>query len=556
MPADPPTNQSPTLDALIVGAGFSGIYHLHQLRKRGFSVRIFEAGSDLGGAWHWNCYPGARTDSDFYIYQFAMEDLYKGFTGWTENFPPREEVLAYLHYVVNTLDLLQDMRFNTPVVSAQFDVSTDRWAVKTSTGLTVHARFLILSTGYASIPHIPPIKGLDTFQGICHHTARFPQDGTCDTLFTNKRVGVIGTGASGVQIVQSAGPVAAHLTVFQRTPQFALPMRQQPVSIFTQQEMMSGPDPLYPIILQRRFQTLTGTYYENTPKLLKDVSREERVLFFEDLWARGGFHTYLGTYMDVRTDAKASQMVYAFWRSKTLKRISDPRMQEKLMPETPCVPIGVHRFPSLEQTYYDVFNQPNVHLVDMNETPIMEVTPGGVRTADGVEHALDVLVLATGFGKGYSGIAAIDIRVGPEGVPMATKWAAGDGVKTYLGLTSAGYPNLFFSCGPGGPTEVCNGPTCIEIQGAWIVSCIEHMRKNKYNRIEATLEAEAEWSNVVQEKISHTLWGQAPKTAPDDAAPARDTIFVGGVMGYDKICRECAENGYRGFVFSGDSEVM
>ncbi|RDB23382.1 Baeyer-Villiger monooxygenase [Hypsizygus marmoreus] len=547
MSADLPTNSFSTLDALIVGAGFSGIYHLHQLRKRGFSVRVFEAGSDLGGAWHWNCYPGARTDSDFYIYQFAIEDLYKGFTGWTENFPPREEVLAYLHYVVNTLDLRQDMRFNTPVVSAQFDVSRDRWVVTTSTGLTVHARFLILSTGYASQPRIPPIKGLDTFRGICHHTARFPQDGTRDTLFANKRVGVIGTGASGVQIIQSAGPVAAHLTVFQRTPQFALPMRQQPVSISTQQEMLSGSDPLYPIILQRRFQTYSGFSYDNTPKLLKGVSREERTLFFEELWARGGFHTFLGTYMDVFTDAKAGELMYAFWRSKTLNRITDPRLQEKLVPETPSGPIGARRYPCLEQTYYEVFNQPNVHLVDLNETPIIEVTPGGVRTADGVEHALDVLVLATGFRKVDTGI---DIRVGREGTPLAEKWADDDGVKTYLGLTSAGYPNLFFSCGPGAPTEVCNAPTCVEIQGAFIVNCIKHMQMNNYTRIEPTPDAEAGWYNLVEEGVSRLLWGQVPKTGLDNTVRAKGMIFAGGIAAYDKICKESAENGYPGFVFS------
>lgn len=320
------------LDALIVGAGFGGIYHLHQLRKRGFSVKIFEAGSDIGGVWHWNRYPGVRADSDFTVYQFLMEDLWKGFI-WPERFAAGKDILEYLHYVDKALNLRQDITFNIRVTSAQFDTAADRWTVITDTGIKVHPRFFILCTGYASKPKIPPIKGLDTFKGIYCHTGSFFSEGRA--VLIGKRVGIIGTGASGIQVIQETGPLASHLTVFQRTPQFALPMRQYSIDKEKQKLLMEGNDPLLPHILRRRFQTFIGAYYDTQPKSLKDVSHEERILTFEELWAKGGFHSYLGTYKDVYVDRSANDLLYAFWRKKVLARINDPLKQEKLAPAEP-----------------------------------------------------------------------------------------------------------------------------------------------------------------------------------------------------------------------------
>ena len=439
-------------DVLIVGAGFTGMYHLHQLRRRGYSVKVLEAGGDVGGVWWWNCYPGARVDSEFFIYQFAMEDLWKDFS-FTEKFPGRQEIMSYMHYVDQKLDLRRDIVFDTRVASAQFNVDTGRWAVTTESGTTVHALFFLLCTGFASKPSFPMIKGLDMFSGISTHTALWPQSGID---LKNRRVGVIGTGASGVQVIQEAGPQASHLTVFLRTPSIAFPMRQRPVDDATQKRVK---EELFPHILRRRMQTFSGFHYDLIPKKIVDTTAEERFLQFEELWDKGGFHFYLESYQDVFSDKRANDMLYGFWRDKVRARISDPVRQEILAPMVPIRPLGSVHFPCLEQRYYENFNQPNVRLINLRENPIAEIIPKGVKTQDGTEHELDVLVFATGFDAVTGGMKAIDIR-GTDGVRIGDKWEK-KGLSTYLGLMSAGYPNMFFPFGPHGPTADCNGPTCI-----------------------------------------------------------------------------------------------
>lgn len=438
-----------TLDALIVGAGFSGVHQLHHLRSLGLSVKVFEAGSGLGGTWYWNCYPGARVDSDFSVYQFAMEELWRGWT-WTERFPDWKELRAYFDYVDKKLDISKDVVFNARVMGAEYNTDTDRWAVTTQDGSIVHPRFLILCTGFASKPYFPPYPGLDTFKGICHHTGLWPQDGID---LRGKRIGVIGTGASGVQIIQESGPQAAHLTVFQRTPNFALPMVQHPVDARTQDKMK---EELYPYIFRRRFQTFSGFHYSVINQSLLGLTPEERILAFEDLWAKGGFYYWLGGYEDMFRDERANEEAYRFWQKKVADRLKDPEMRRMLAPEIAPHPFGVKR-PCLEQQYYEIYNQPNVTLVDLNQSPISEITPKGVKTQDGKEHEFDVLVLATGFDAVTGSIAQIDIR-GTDGMLIRDKW--GKGLATYLGLSVATFPNMFFTYGPHGPTAFCNGPTC------------------------------------------------------------------------------------------------
>ncbi|KAF8236663.1 cyclohexanone monooxygenase [Tricholoma matsutake] len=524
------------LDVLIVGAGFSGMYLLYQLRKRGYSVKVLEAGGDIGGVWWWNCYPGARTDSDFCIYQFAMEDLWKDFS-FTEHFPARKEVLSYIHYVDKKLDLRRDMVFNARVASAQFNPGVGRWTVTTESGTTVHANFFLVCTGFASKPFIPVIKGLDTFAGNFTHTALWPQEGID---LQNKRVGVVGTGASGVQVIQQAGPQAAHLTVFQRTSPITFPMRQRPVDDDTQNRMKEG---LYPHILRRRAQTLGGFHYDLIPKKLLDTSAEERHLKFEELWDRGAFHSYLGTYTDVLTEKRANDIVYEFWRDKVRARINDPVTRELLAPMIPVQGFGAGRFPCLEQRFYEVFNQSNVKLINLRENPIDEILPKGAKTRDGTEHELDVLVFATGFDAVTGGIKAIDIR-GTDGVRIGDKWDKK--LSTYLGLMSVGYPNMFFPYGPHGPTSDCNGPTCIELQGAWIVECLEHMKQNQLTRIEPTQDAEDRWGAFVHGKFTEFFWSNQS----GDGELEEPRHFTGGVPAYHQKCQESAEKGYKGFVLS------
>ena len=442
-----------TLDALVVGAGLAGIYHLYQLRKRGLSVKVFEAGSDLGGVWYWNRYPRLRTDSEYCAYQFLMEDLWKDFT-WKERFPGRAEMVEYISYVDRKLDLRKDVVFNTRVLSAQFDDTTHLWTVQTDSGSTFQARFLLLCTGFASKVQIPPFKGLETFKGICHHTARFPAEG--EAIFRDKRVGVIGTGATGVQVIEAAGPLAAHLTVFQRTPQFAVPLKQFPGDIEEQQrKMKEGEDPVLPRLLRERVATFQGDDFDFLPLAHKDDPLEERLANLERLWADG---ILFASFKEVFFDPEANEFLYQFWRRKTLPRIHSPAMQEKLVPATPDHPIAARQFPSLEETYYEVFNQPNVALIDVQENPIAEVTPLGVKLTDGTERHLDVLILATGFEDISSTIKEIDIR-GPSGVSIREKWDKG--VSSYLGIASVGYPNLFFPNGPHAPTPLVNAPSLI-----------------------------------------------------------------------------------------------
>jgi len=455
-----------TLDALVVGGGLTGMYQLSQLRKRGLSVKAFEVGSDLGGVWYWNHYPRLRLDSEYYVYQFLMEDLWKEWT-WKERFPPRAEVVEYINYVDRKLGLRRDVVFNTRVLSAQFDDTTHFWTVKTDSGITVQTRFLVLCTGFASMPQIPPFKGLETFKGVCHHTVHFPAEG--EAIFRDKRVGVVGTGATGVQIVESAGPLASHLTVFQRTPQLAMPWGQFPGDLEEKQrEMKEGEDPALPRLLRERSRTFTGANFNFLAQTFKDDSVEERLANLERLWVRNPSEILFGGYKEAFFDPEAQDFLYQFWRRKTLPRIHSPAMQEKLVPASLDHPLAAKQLPSLEQTYFEVFNQPNIALVDVQENPIAEVTSLGVKLTDGTEHHLDVLILATGFGSIASAIKGIDVR-GPSGVSIREKWDKS--VSSYLGIASVGFPNLFFPMGPHAPTSLITAPGLIVSFQFSVFSC-------------------------------------------------------------------------------------
>jgi cyclohexanone monooxygenase len=538
------TPTSDELDVLVVGAGFAGLYQLDRLRNLGYSVTVFEAGSDLGGVWYWNCYPGARVDTWAPLYQFSREDLWRDFD-FTELYPGWDEVRRYFRHVDRKLELSKDIRFSTRVVGAEFDEERRQWEVRARderTGETssVRARYLVLCTGFGSKPYVPEIRGLDTFTGECHHTARWPQGGLD---VTGKRVGVIGTGASGVQVIQESAPDAAHLTVFQRTPNLALPMRQQQLDEAANRAMKET----YPERFAMRATTFAGFDYDFQDKGALEVSDEERTAVYEKLWETGGFVSWLGTFNDIFFNAEANATAYAFWRDKVRARITDPATAEKLAPTVAQHPFGVKR-PSLEQRYYEVYNQDNVDLVDLQDTPIERVTATGVVTADGREHALDVLVLATGFDAVTGGITAIDI-CSTKGESFADVFAAG--TRTHLGTATAGFPNLLYVYGPQSPSAFCNGPTCAELQGDWVVQCLEHMRKNGLTRIEATPEAEEAWGEHVAELTADTLFPFAKSWYMGDNVPGKKRellAYPGGLPTYLQKCAEAAERGYEGFV--------
>ena len=527
-------------DVLVVGAGFAGLYQLDRLRNLGFSVRVFEAGADIGGIWYWNCYPGARVDTYGPIYQYSREDLWREWN-YAELYPSWEEVREYFHYVDKKLDLSRDVRFNTRVSAAEFDEDRNQWVIQADDGTVVRARFFVLCTGFGSKTYIPAFEGLESFGGQWHHTAKWPQEGLD---FTGKRVGVIGTGASGVQVIQEASRHAAHLTVFQRTPNLALPMRQKKLDEETSRRMKED----YPARFRRRGEVFGGFDFDFMPKSALEVSPEERLAIYEDLWAKGGFYSWIGTFNDVLMNEEANRTAYAFWRDKTRARIKDPAVADKLAPMDPPHPFGVKR-PSLEQYYYEVFNQHNVTLVDLRKSPIERITPKGVKTKEG-EHELDILVLATGFDAVTGGLTSIDIR-GTQGVTLKDKWAKG--ARAHLGMASAGFPNLLYIYGPQSPSAFCNGPTCAELQGELVVECLEYLRQRRLTRIEATTVAEESWRDYSLELSQAGLFTQADSWymgANVPGKPREMLAYTGGLPAYLQKCKECAEKGYEGFALA------
>jgi cation diffusion facilitator CzcD-associated flavoprotein CzcO len=525
------------LDVVIVGAGFAGIYLLDRLRSMGMSVQVFEAGSGPGGVWYWNCYPGARVDSPGPMYQFSRDDLWRDWK-FSELYPSWQEIREYFRYVDQKLDLSRDIRFNRRVKEAEFDLAHNRWTVRSSDGSVTRARYFVLCTGLGSKPYIPELPGLSDFAGERHHTALWPQQGLD---LAGKRVGVVGTGASGVQVAQEAAAVAAHLTVFQRTPNLALPMRQRKLDDDTIRRMKES----YPLAYQKRRTSFGGFDYQFLDKAASEVSDDERQATFERIWEIGGLAPWVGSFNDLLANEQSNRGAYDFWRDKTRARIKDPALAEILAPTEPIHPYGTKR-PSLEQNFFDIFNQSNVSLVDLRKSPIERVTHTGVKTAAG-EHELDILVLATGFDAITGGLTSIDIR-GTQGETLREKWAKG--VRAHLGMAAADFPNLLFVYGPQSPNAFANGPTCAELQGDWITGLLDHVRQRDWKRFEATAAAEEEWRAQVHALADATLFPQADSWYLGANIPGkrREMLsFAGGLSTYMAKCNESAERGYEGF---------
>ncbi len=530
-------------DVIVVGAGFAGLYQLHRLRDLGMSVVLLEAGSALGGIWHWNCYPGARVDSHVPVYEFSDERLWRDWY-WDERFPDWRALRRYFDHVDATWDLSRDIRFNTRVRGATWDEDARHWRVVTDAGQSIRTRFFVLCTGFAAKAHIPEFPGLHDFASACHHTAHWPQEGLD---MTGLRVGVIGTGASGVQVVQEAAKVAADVTVFQRTPILALAMQQRRLTKAEQDAAKAH----YPDVFRRRTETNSGFEFIGSGESALSVSSEERQATYERLWQAGGFSFWAGGYSDLLINEASNRTAYDFWRDKVRARVDDPATAELLAPMDPPHPFGVKR-PSLEQTYYDAFNQQNVSLVDLKSTPIERITPIGVRTSRR-EHEFDLLVLATGFDAVTGGLTNIDIQ-GSRGESLAEHWQRG--VRTHLGLASAGFPNLLYVYGPQSPSGFCNGPTCAEVQGDWVVELIGHLRDKGITRFEATREAEEIWRDQVQTTASMTLFPRADSWYMGANIPGKPREMLnwpGGLQTYITACRSAAEEGYSGFTLGEEA---
>ncbi|KAL2856156.1 hypothetical protein BJX68DRAFT_263651 [Aspergillus pseudodeflectus] len=494
-PADPSSTPPEllTVDALIIGAGFSGINALHTLRKQGLTAKIFEAGPGLGGIWRFNVYPGARVDSEALEYQFSFPEAWKEWT-WSTNYPAHSEIKQYFEHVAEVLDLKGDCVFGAVVVDARFNQGVGRWNVTTQDGRVASAKYLIAGTGFGSKRFVPDWPGLDSYKGIVHHSSFWPDEGVD---VAGKRVAIIGTGASGVQLTQALGPLAGSLTVFQRTPNLAIPMKQRSLTKEEQDQAKT----LYPEVFQLREKCFGGFLYTFSEKSLQDDTPEQVEQFFESLWQAGGFRFWLGTYKDVFVDPQTNRIAYDFWARKVRARIHDEGLRDKLAPLEPPHAFGVKR-PSLELDYFEQFNRENVHLVDVSKNAIARFTETGLQLADSTTHDFDVIAVATGFDVSTGGLVDMGLH-SINGTTLKDDWR--DSVSTYLGLCVSGYPNMFMMYGPQAPTAFCNGPTAVEVQGRWVADVIKTMERRGIKSIDPTPEAAREWKGKIDALSNATL---------------------------------------------------
>jgi len=531
---------SSSYEVVIIGAGFNGLYQLKRLREQGFSVRLVEAGSGLGGVWHHNRYPGARVDCHVPNYEYSMREIWQDWN-WTERFPGREELVAYFEHVDRVWDLSPDIDLNTRITSAHFDEEGRRWRLGTDGERSYDCQWLVMCTGFGSAPYVPELPGLNAFRGACHHTARWPIDGL---PLDGKRVGIVGTGASGVQVAQEAAASASHLTIFQRTPVYALPMAQRELSVAEQQVTKVD----YPEIFERR-NAPPGSFHDmnRDNRSALAVSDDERLAVFEDRWDKGGFHFWVGAFKDTLSNSDSNRLSYDFWREKTRARIKDASLHESLAPTDPPYPFGTKR-PSLEQDYYDIFDQDNVSFVDLKRDPLVAVIETGVRT-ESQTVPLDVLVLATGFDANTGGFTRMDFR-GARGQTIAEAWA--NGVDTHTGIAAPGFPNMLMLYGPQSAASFCNGPVCAELQGEWTVELLDHLRSNNLTRFDTQVEHAEQWSEVMATWAELTLFGKANSWYMGANIPGkrRQLLNMPNSDAYLQALNDCAAADYSGFEFS------
>ena len=528
----------PDFDVVIIGAGAAGLYALHRVRGLGLSARVFEKGDGVGGTWYWNRYPGARCDVESWDYCYTFSEELEQDWEWTERFPTQPELERYFNHVADRFDLRRDIEFNIRVEQARFDDEQNRWLVRTSNGATVSARFVVSAAGCLSEMNTPRIEGADTFAGQQIHTARWPKGGLD---VTGMRVGVIGTGSSGVQAIPQLAKQADHVFVFQRTPQFAVPARNRFLDDATLEELKHNYRERW--ALKRSNPVGMGRRPPEVPSAVEaDEATRNRAL--EDSWALGG-PGFARTFDDVMTNAESNQITSAFVRDKIREKVDDPEVADALLGIDH--PLGSRRL-IVEIDYFETYNRPNVTLVDVAANPITEITPQGLRTAEGA-YDLDLIVYATGFDGMTGALLAMDIR-GIGGQTLRDKWANGAGA--YLGLVASGFPNLFMITGPGSPAVFSNVIFSIEQHVEWIADCLAHMLDNDLDRIDADPQAEADWTQQVHDIAAQSIVGKTDSWwtgANIDGKPRGVTFYLGGTHTYRTICDNIAANGYKGFVF-------
>ena len=534
-------------DAIVIGAGFSGMGMLRRLRDdMGLSVQVYEAGSGVGGTWYWNRYPGARCDSESYTYCFTFSKELLQEWSWSGRYPEQPEILTYLNHVADRFDLRPNIQFDTKVMSATFLEDRNLWEIETDQGDRVTARHLITGIGCISTGNIPKIKGLDSFEGDWYHTGNWPHH---PVDFSGKRVAVIGTGSSGVQSIPVIAEQAGHLTVFQRTPQYTVPARHGSIDRkFIEEEVK----PQYDAIVERGKWTRGGAPVAPEAGSALALTEEERNRVFEKFWVIGGNDFIYGSFDDILSDKEANDIVAEFIRSKIRETVKDPETSQKLLPLDH--PYGSKRA-LMDTNYFETYNRENVNLVDLRQTPIQEITAKGIRTSE-EDFEFDVIVFATGFDAMTGTFMKIDIR-GRDGMTLKEKWA--EGPKTYLGLQVSGFPNMFMITGPGSPSVLCNMPVCIEQHIEWVGDCIGWMREHNLETVEADPRAEEEWGAHVNEVANNTLFVYANSWYLGANIPGKPRVFMpyaGGAGTYRKRCNEIAENGYEGFLLGAGGDPL
>jgi cation diffusion facilitator CzcD-associated flavoprotein CzcO len=527
------TGPAEAFDAIIIGAGVTGLYQLYRLRQLGLSVRVYEAGGGVGGTWYWNRYPGARFDSESYTYGYSFSEELLQEWDWKEHFSGQPENERYLNYVADKFDLRRDIQLNARVISAVFDEMENRWQIQTADGHRARARFLIAAVGILSAYYLPDIPEIKSFTGDSFHTSRWPHE---PVDFTGERVGVIGTGATAVQLITEIAKEVGHLTVFQRTANYCAPLRNAPIDPETQRKIKAS----YPDIFKKCRETLASFIHDFDPRSALEVSPEERQAFYEQIWAEPGFKKWFGNFRDIMTNREANEDFAEFVRNKIRERVKDPMVAEKLVPKDH--PFGAKCVP-LESGYYEVYNQDNVLLVDIRETPIERITPKGIKTSN-TEYELDIITYATGFDAVTGELTRMDIR-GEGGQTLKDKCA--DGPRTYLGIQSAGFPNLFIV----NDAVFCNFPRCAEIIAEWVSDCIGYMREKGFECIVATPQAEEAWAEHGNSLLAGSLFTDSNSSwFMGTNIPGKKRTFLlyaGGSPAYRAKWKEVATKGYEGF---------
>ena len=525
-------------DAVIVGAGFAGLYMLYRLQKLGMKVKVFESGDNVGGTWYWNRYPGARCDVESMEYSYSFSEELQQEWKWSERYATQPEILKYIHHVADRFDLRRHVQLDTRVEGAEFDPVANFWTVKTNQGDAVQAPFCIMATGCLSTAKLPEVAGLDSFRGKWYHTGFWPQEAVD---LTGKRVGVIGTGSSGIQLIPQVAKQAKELYVFQRTANYSLPARNKTIT----PEMESSTKQRYPQVRKQARESPSGVSYFNVPtKSALEVSAEERQGTYEALWNDGGIGL-TRAFNDLLVSEKANQTAADFVRGKIRSIVKDPKVADLL---TPNYRIGTKRL-CADSDYFQTFNQPHVHLVDIKKAPITNITPDGVSTPDG-DYALDAIIFATGFDAMTGTLLAMDIRV-KGGAKLRDQWEHGP--RTYLGIMTAGLPNLFMITAPGSPSVLSNVVVSIEQHVEWITDCLTYLRKNNVQRIDPEAGAQEAWVSHVNELADRTLMPKGASWYVGANVPGKPRVFmpyVGGVGVYRQKCAEVAANGYTGFNLS------